>query len=212
MRRFLLFSLVAVFILASTTALAAGPDKRAKGALKVEWLIFTDDLLEDTDSDQALYYAIDMRSPVTDYFDIGIEIGYSSFSGDITGPTQISGKATSFIGTWENTILYIPVEINLSYSRSFGSLVYTLGGGLSGTFVNLEVDVNDLGTPFALAGEEDNWLKGAQAFFDLSYNGESFFFGIDGKYQVVEEQDFFNNWLEINFSNFRAGLHVGSYF
>ncbi len=212
MKRFLLFSLVAVFILASTTALAASPDIRAKGALKVDWLTFTDNLLEDTDSDETLYIAIEMRSPVTDYLDIGMELGYANFSGDITGPKEISGKSGNFIGTWKNTILYIPIEVNLSYSRDLGSLAYTLGVGLSGTFVNYDIDVNDTGTPFAISGDENVWLKGAQAFFDLSYNGESYFFGIDGKYQVVEEQEFFNQWLEINFSNWRTGLHVGAYF
>lgn len=212
MKRFLLFSLVAVFILMSTSALAAGLDKRAKGSIKVDWLTFTDDLLEDTDSDEAIYVGLEMRSPVSDYFDIGMEIGYVGFTRDITGPTEISGRPGTFTGTWENTIMYIPIEVNVSYTRNLGSLAYTLGGGLSGTFVNLEVDINDIGIPFTLAGEENNWLIGAQAFFDLSFNGETFFFGIDGKYQVVEEEDFFNNWLQINFSNWRTGLHVGAYF
>lgn len=213
MKRFLLFSLIAVFILMmSTTALAAEVDKRAKGTLKVDWLTFTDDFLDDTDSKEALYVGLDMRSPLTDYYDIGMEIGYVSFTRDITGPAQISGRPGTFTGTWENDLLFIPVEVYISYSRDFGNLVYTLGAGFSGTFVKYGVDVNDLGVPFTYVDEESGWLKGAQAFFDLSYNGEVFFFGIDGKYHVVEGQEYFNKWLDINFSNFRTGLHVGSYF
>jgi hypothetical protein len=188
MKRLSLFLLVAAIIFASTTVMAANSQGDAKIALKVDWLTFTDDLLEDTDSDETPYIAIDMRSRLTDDFDIGLEVGYAKVSGDITGPKPISGKTTNFIGTWENEIKYIPVELNISYSRYFGSLVYTLGAGVSGTFVDYEIDVDDTsGAPFTLVDDESVWLKGAQAFFDLSYEGESYFFGVDAKYQVVEE-------------------------
>jgi hypothetical protein len=212
MKRFILFSLVAILVFASTSALAANFNRDAKVAIKVDWLTFTDDLLEDTDSDEALYVAIDMRSPLTEFLDIGMEIGYTNFSGDIVGPKAISGKTTNFVGTWENDINYIPIEVNLSYSRNFGSLVYTLGAGLSGNYVTMDINVNDTAAPFTLVDEESAWLKGAQAFIDLSYDGESYFFGLDGKYQVVEDQDFFNQWLEVNFSNFRTGIHIGKHF
>jgi hypothetical protein len=213
MKRLSLFLLVAAVIFASTSVMAANSQRDSKVALKVDWLTFTDDLLEDTDSDETPYIAVEMRSPLTEDLDIGIEIGYVNLSGDITGPKPVSGKTNNFIGTWENQIKYIPIELNLSYSRYFGSLVYTLGAGVSGTFVDYDIEVNDTsGAPFTLLDNEDAWLKGAQAFFDLSYEGESYFFGIDAKYQVVEEQDFFNKWLEVNFSNWRAGLHIGKLF
>ncbi|MBE9531673.1 MAG: hypothetical protein IME98_02580 [Proteobacteria bacterium] len=212
MKRTILFSLFAVLIFASTSVMAANTSRDSRIALKVDWLTFTDDLLEDTDSDETYYVAIDMRSPLTDYLDIGMEIGYVNFKGDITGPKPISGKSGNFIGTWENNIKFIPVEVNLSYSRHFGNLVYTLGAGVSGSFVNYEVDVNDTGTPFTLVDEESAWLKGAQAFFALGYDGDSYFFGVDGKYQALEEQEFFNQWLEVNFSNWRTGIHIGKRF
>lgn len=213
MKRFILFSLIAVLIFASTSALAANIDRDTKVAIKVDWLTFTDDLLADTGSNEALYVALDMRSPLTENFDIGMEIGYIKFAGDITGPKEISGKSGNFIGTWENNIRYIPIEVNLSYSRDFDSFVYTLGAGISGNFVDLDVDVIDTsGVPFTFRDDESAWLLGAQIFVDLSFEGESYFFGIDGKYQFVEEQDFFNKWLEINFSNFRTGIHIGKHF
>ena len=217
MKRVILFSLVAVLIFASTSALAASTSRHSKAvinkaSLKLDWLTFTDDLLEDTDSSEALYIAIEMRSPVTPLFDIGMEVGYTKFSGDIVGPKSISGKSTNFIGTWENTITYVPIEFNLSYSRYFGNLVYMMGSGISGNYVNLEADVNDTVTPFTFSDEDSAWLLGAQVFFDLSYEGETYFFGIDAKYQVVEETDFFNQWLDVNFSNLRAGIHIGTYY
>lgn len=209
MKRFILLSLIAVLIFASTSALAANINRDTNIAIKVNQLTFTDAFLEDTDSDQGVYYAIDMRSPLTEFLDIGMEIGYFNHSGDIVGPQAISGNGSVFNGTWDTTIKYIPVEVNLSYSRYFGSLVYTLGAGVSGNYVSMDIDVTG---DYSIVDNDSAWLLGAQTNIDLSYEGESWVFGIDGKLQVVKEREFFNNWLDINFSNWRVGIHVGKHF
>ncbi|MEE9543707.1 MAG: hypothetical protein V3V95_07985 [Thermodesulfobacteriota bacterium] len=213
MKRFLLFSLVAVFVLISTSAMAYDPYKLGgKASFKAGWLLFTDDFLEDTDSDQALYLAVEAKSRLTDYLDVGMEIGYTQFKGDIVGPKEISGKGSNFLGTIENEITYVPIELNISHTKDFGTLAYTLGVGVSLNYINWDINVNDTGTPFTLVDEEDNWVAGAQAYFGFAFEGEEYFVGLDGKYQYVQEQNFFNDWLEINFNNWRTSIQVGRFF
>lgn len=214
MKRFFLFSLVVVFLLAPTSAMAVEPDNLGRASFKAGWLTFTDDFLEDTESDGALYIAIEARSRLTDYLDVGMELGYARLEGDIGDPggRDVSGIPTPFIGGIENEITYIPIEVNLSHTKDLGILAYTLGAGYSLNYINWDIRFNDTGNSFLLLDEEDQWAHGYQAFFDFSFESEGYFAGFDGKYQYVDETDFFNDLLEVNLHNWRTNIQIGRFF
>lgn len=66
-------------------------------------------------------------------------------------------------------------------------LAYTLGGGVSYNFVRFETDC--LGVCFA---EEEDWLAGVQLFGGIHLNYPKYLIGMEGKYQVTEED--LDNW------------------
>lgn len=216
MKRFFLFSLVVLFVLISTSAMAVGTDRPGKMTFKAGWLLFTDEFLIDTESDEAPYVAIEAKSRLTDNLDIGMEIGYVKFEGDNYGwpdiGMDVSGQTSPFYGVIVNKIRYIPIEFNLSHTNDIGPLVYTLGMGFSINHINWDIRVNDEDTLFTLLSEEDQWTNGIQVFFDFSYKVKEYFAGFEGKYQYVEDTDFFDDWVKVNFHNWRTNLLIGRNF
>ena len=85
MRTFMLFCLIGVFVMASTVASAQEKASLGAGnlALKVDYIQFTEDDIEDADVDSGLYIGIEGFGEVTPNLYLGVEVGYAFIqSGD----------------------------------------------------------------------------------------------------------------------------------
>jgi hypothetical protein len=105
-------------------------------------------------------------------------------------------------------LTYVPVEVNLKYATEVSPhFVIDFGAGLSYNYA--KIDVQDV-------GDEDEWLFGGQCFVDLNYTFDTFFLGINGKYQLTEEGNYQSTEegydLKVNFDNWRIGGQIGFFF
>ena len=192
MKKLILFWLIGVFVMASSVVFAQEKALLGNGnmALKVDYISFTDSDLEDADVESGLYLGLEGFVEVAPKFYIGLEVGHTSI--DSQGLFEIDLFDTKV----DVDLTYIPVEVNLKYAAELSpNLIIDFGGGISYNYAEIEVE----------SVSKDEWLLGGQLFVDLNYTFDTFFSGINCKYQLTEEGDD----LEVNFDNWRIGGQIG---
>jgi hypothetical protein len=196
MKRLMFLCLIGAFVMTSTVVFAQEKAPLGVGnlALKVDYISFTDNDLEDLDVDSGLYLGIEGFGEVSPNLYLGLEVGYAFIqSGDFF-------ELDLFDTELDVDLTYIPVEVNLKYAAEVSPhFIIDFGGGLSYNYA--EIDVEDL-------DDEDEWLFGGQLFLDLNYTFDAFFLGINAKYQITEEGDD----LDASFDNWRIGGQIGFFF
>ena len=197
MKRLCLFSLIFIFVLASTIVYAEEKPPLEKAplgignvALKLDYISFSDDKLKDFGVDDAFYVGLEGYASIYPNLYLGAEVGYANPDSNI----EIDGNDA------RTEVTFIPVEINLKYAvQAYPNFVVGLGAGVSYNYVETDVSGNGLKSG-------DDWLIGGQFFADLNYTiGNNLFLGVDAKYQLTDD---FEDW-DTNFSNFRIGGHIG---
>lgn len=202
MKRLMLFCLIGAFVMTSTVVFAQEKAPLGVGnlALKVDYIDFTEDELEDLDVDSGLYLGLEGFYEVSPNLYLGLELGYAAVSdGDLDEIEFFSDEP-------DVELTYIPVEVNLKYAAELSpNFVIDFGAGLSYNYA--EIDVEGY-------GDEDEWLFGGQFFVDLNYTFDAFFLGINGKYQITEEVDDTEGVddSEASFDNWRIGGQIGFFF
>ena len=196
MKRLMLFCLVTVFVLTSSIVLAAeyAPLGYSNLAVKVDYIAFIDDELDDYDVESGWYVGLEGFSEVAPNVYAGLEIGWGDSDGGVT-----------IIGIHVDTeVTYVPIELNLKYAVEVSPMfVIDVGGGISYNYADIEIEARGLPTR-----SEDEWLFGGQFFTDLNYTYDQFFFGFHIKYQITQETDD----LDISFDNWRIGGQIGVFF
>ena len=193
MKKFILLCLVGVFVMAPMVAFAQEKAPLGAGnlAVKVDYIQFTEDDLEDADVDSGLYLGVEGFAELVSNVYLGAEVGYAFIQ---------SGDFFEIDDRLDVDLTYVPVEVNLKYAAELSpQFIIDVGAGLSYNYA--KIDVQDY-------GDEDEWLFGGQCFVDLNYTFDTFFLGINGKYQLTEEGDD----LETNFDNWRIGGQIGFFF
>ena len=199
MKLFFLFSLMVGLVLVFSSAYAEvrGPSRDPLGfgnfALKVDYINFTENDLEDLDVDTAAYVGIEGYGLIAPNLYLGIEVGYAN----------PDGGARGFDYDIDTDVTFAPSELNLKYAVNVTpNLVFDFGGGISTTYVEVEQTVT---TPYDIIFITDSdWLFGGQFFVDMNYTANQFFMGINAKYHVTEDFEDFTN-----FSNWRIGGQIG---
>jgi len=191
MKKVMLLCLIGVFLM--TSAVVSAQEKAPLGvgnlALKVDYIDFTEDDLEDADVDSGLYLGIEGFGEITPNLYLGLEVGYA---------VNIEGEIDFFDEDVDLT--YIPVEVNLKYAAELSPhFIIDFGAGVSYNYAEIDFETYD---------DEDEWLFGGQFFVDLNYTFDAFFLGINGKYQLTEEGDD----LDVSFDNWRIGGQIGFFF
>lgn len=215
MKRIFLFALIAimVFVMASTSVYAQqrkAPLGFGNIAVKVDYINFTEDELEDLDLDTGLYGGLEWYGQIAPSLYLGAEVGYANpdeettdiVSGPFLGPVAVD---------IETEITYVPIELNLKYAiEAAPNLVFDFGAGVSMNYAELEVEVSALGV--TEDDSENDWLFGGQFFADLNYKFGQFFIGVNAKYQITEDFELDDIDTDTDFSNWRVGGQVGIIF
>jgi len=204
MKKLILFCLIGVFVMTSTVVFAQEKAPLGIGnlALKVDYIAFTEDDLDDLDVDSDLYLGIEGFYEVSPNFYLGLEVGWTNPEGDVYDV--------------DTELTYVPVELNLKYAAEVSPhFVIGFGAGVSYNYAEIELDAAtgtfediETGEELGSSVDEDEWLFGGQLFLDLNYTFDAFFFGINGKYQLTEEGDD----LDVSFDNWRIGGQIGFFF
>ncbi len=206
--------LVSVFTFSSAYAQTGTPLGQSHLQFKVDYINFTDSLLEDIDADTDVYFGVEGYVNVNPNFYVGGEIGYADLDGSETLIYSFAG--TTFTDSVDGDFKYIPVEFNAKYViEPEQNLTIGFGGGLSFNYLDGDFDETIIidppgpGISVSAFSESDNeWLFGAQFFVDVIYKVENIFFGAHLKYQITEEYDD----IDTDFSNFRIGAQIGLLF
>lgn len=171
-----IFQLVLFAVLPALAAQATeiGMDEVIFG-LKAGTIGFTSVAAEDLDVDSGPYLGLEAYRQISERLHLGGELGYARSSGSIP--------------LVKTELTYVPIELNLKYAAIATPWVdFTLGGGFSYNYVRFEVDC--FGTCF---DADEDWHPGLQFFGGARFNALRFLLGVEGKYQVSEEQDL-DNW------------------
>lgn len=199
MKKLFLFLLMVAFVIASSAAYAAQqiPYKAAIGmsnlAVKVDYINFTDDVVEDFDNDEGLYVGLEGYTAITPNLYLGAEVGYANPDGSI----YIEGYRV------DTEVTFVPIELNLKYAiQAAPQLVIDLGTGVSYNYVEEEEST------FGFFDSRDDWLFGGQFFIDLNYTMNQVFIGVNAKYQLTED---FKD-LNYDYNNWRIGVQIGLMF
>ena len=212
MKKVMLLCLIGAFLMTSTVVSAQEKAPLGVGnlALKVDYIAFTEDDLEDLDVDSGLYLGIEGYGEITPNLYLGLEVGWTNPDGD-------------FHDIADTELTYMPVELNLKYAVEVSpQFIIDFGAGVSYNYAKIELDVKrefEESVSFYIIGEdeptverhhfsESEWLFGGQFFVDLNYTFDKFFVGINGKYQLTEEGDD----LPVKFNNWRIGGQIGFFF
>jgi hypothetical protein len=191
MKKFILLCLIGAFVMTSTVLSAQEKVPLGAGnvALKVDYIAFTEDDLEDADS--GLYLGLEGMGEVTPNLYLGFELGYA---------VNIQGEVEFLDRKRDVDLTYMPVELNLKYAPEVSPhFLLGVGAGISYNYAKIDVENG---------GDLDDGLFGGQFFVDLNYTFDRFFFGVNGKYQITEEGDN----LEVSFDNWRIGGQIGGFF
>jgi hypothetical protein len=195
MKRLCLFSLIAVFVLATTSLSAAQILPLGNGdlAIKMDYINFPKNDIKDLDLDQGLYVGVEAYGKMAPHLSIGLESGYVFDTGD----------ATLFNVRTDTTLIYVPIELNLKLVFEGQNVLLDFGGGGSYNYARVKAEKYD----FTFFDEED-WLWGGQVFADINYKMGPylpFFIGLNAKYQWTEE--FKNGGPRLD--NWRVGAQIG---
>ena len=205
MKKVMLLCLIGAFLMTSTVVSAQEKALLGVGnlALKVDYIAFTENDLEDLDVDSGLYLGIEGYGEITPNLYLGLEVGWTNPDGD-------------FHDIADTELTYMPVELNLKYAVEVSpQFIIDFGAGVSYNYAKIEADTAvgtfediETGEELGSSVDESEWLFGGQFFVDLNYTFDQFFLGINGKYQLTEEGDD----LPVNFDNWRIGGQIGFFF
>jgi len=163
--------------------------------VKVNYLNFTDQLVEDFDNNEGLYIGFEVYSAIAPNIYLGAEIGYANPTGTI-------------YSEWERIhteVTFVPLELNLKYAvQTSPGLVIDFGAGISSNYVEEEERVFG----YFGHGSRDDWLFGGQFFMDVNFTMQQFFIGLNAKYQATEDFRDYN----YNYNNWRIGGQIGLIF
>lgn len=196
MKKLCIFSLIAVFTLATTSLYAADrlPFGNGDLAVKVDYINFPKSGIKDLDLDQGVYLGMEAYGKIVPHLFIGLESGYVFDTGD----------ATLFNVHTDTTLIYIPIELNLKFAfKPAQNLLLDLGGGGSYNYARIKAEKNDFNFL-----DEEHWLWGWQVFGDMNFQMGPYFIGLNGKYQWTEE--FKNGGPRLD--NWRVGGQIGLLF
>jgi hypothetical protein len=204
MKKIVLFLVALSFIV--TTSVAYGAEKVLIGngniALKMDYLQFTENALEDLDNDDCFYIGLEAYNKITSNLYVGMEIGYASSDGSGDVIFDDSGIVEA-----DTELTFVPIELNLKYALDITPrLVLDFGAGASYNWMKL--DISGLG----ISDPGDDWLWGGQFFAALNYKIDRFFIGINGKYQLTEDFEINDDETDVNANNWRIGGQVGIMF
>lgn len=195
MKRLFLFSLIMAFLAASTAAYAAQKASLGIGniAVKADYISFTADEMEGSDTDTGLYLGIEGYGKIAPNLYLGGEIGYTNPSGNALG--------------FDTELTFMPIELNLKYAvESTPNLAVDFGIGASYNYVE------EKASGYGVSVSIDDWVFGGQLFADLNYKLGSFFIGINAKYQITGEPEYMGMEAGYNYNNWRIGGQVGLMF
>jgi hypothetical protein len=200
MKKIFLFFLVVSLIVMSSVAYGAEKALLGNGniALKLDYLTFTEDVLDDIDTDDALYIGLEAYNKTISNFYVGMEIGYASSDGnaridDVKADTELT---------------FVPIELNLKYALDINPrFVVDFGAGVSYNWMKLEFSKWG-----GVSSPGDDWLWGGQFFAALNYKIDRFFIGINGKYQLTENFEIDDYETDVNANNWRIGGQAGIMF
>lgn len=200
MKKIFLFFLVVSLIVMSSVAYGAEKALLGNGniALKLDYLTFTEDVLDDIDTDDALYIGLEAYNKTISNLYVGMEIGYASSDGnaridDVKADTELT---------------FVPIELNLKYALDINPrFVVDFGAGVSYNWMKLEFSKWG-----GVSSPGDDWLWGGQFFAALNYKIDRFFIGINGKYQLTENFEIDDYETDVNANNWRIGGQAGIMF
>jgi len=195
MKKLFLFSLIMVFVLASTVVYAAEKAPLGIGnlALKLDYMNFSDSDLENLGVDDSFYIGLEGYGEIARNLYLGAEVGYANPDSKI----KIEGVKGDI------DLTYIPIELNLKYAiKPNPNIVIDFGAGLSYNY--LESKISGRG----ISDSGNDWLFGGQIFVDANYTINQFFLGLSAKYQITDD---FEDW-DFNGSNLRIGGQIGVMF
>jgi len=200
MKKIFLFFLVVSLIVMSSVAYGAEKALLGNGniALKLDYLSFTEDVLDDIDTDDALYIGLEAYNKTISNLYVGMEIGYASSDGnaridDVKADTELT---------------FVPIELNLKYALDINPrFVVDFGAGVSYNWMKLEFSKWG-----GVSSPGDDWLWGGQFFAALNYKIDRFFIGINGKYQLTENFEIDDYETDVNANNWRIGGQAGIMF
>jgi hypothetical protein len=191
MKNLFLISIGIAFVLSSVKihAQVIAPLGKGNLALKFDYIVFTDGFFDNQgNEDDGLYIGLEGYGKIAPNFYLGGEVGQAA--------------NISLVG---EDIIFVPIEVNIKYASEFAhNLVVDFGAGFSYSYAALKQSFY-VGTA---AEERTDWLFGGQIFADLSYKINWFSIGINTKYQITQsfrEED-------LDFSNFKLGVHIGIIF
>lgn len=189
-KKLLLMSILAVFILASTAfAVERAPLGDGNVALKVGYIQFTDSDLKDMDVHKGLYLGLEGYAQIMPNFYLGMEVGYTKPKGTV----DLEGEKVDI------ELTFVPIELNMKYAAKVSpDFVIDIGAGPSYNHIKAEAEAGKM------EDKESKWRLGGQIFVDANYvTAGGFFVGINTKYQITEK------WEDTAFSNWRVGGQLG---
>jgi hypothetical protein len=159
-------------------------------SIKGDYLAFTHKDLKDAKVDKGPLGGAALYLGLVEGLYIGGEGGFA----------RNKGTVTLLDTSVENTLMYVPIELNAKYVLALTSwLALDVGGGACCGYARLEESA---------AGEketETDWLPGGQGFADLNFIAGPLFIGINGKYQLTKK---FKD-ADFNLNNWQVGAQLG---
>jgi hypothetical protein len=129
-------------------------------AVKLDYLLFTDNLLNQLGENDGLYAGLEGYRKIAPNFYLGGEVG--------------QGANVSIFG---EDIFFVPLELNTKYAlEASPDFVVDFGAGVSYNYIRL-YDIN----LFSESVERNDWLFGGQFFADLAYKFKRYSAGVHAK-------------------------------
>ena len=156
--------------------------------LKVDYIHFTDNILEDNDIEKGGYLALETNGRILPNLYLGGEIGVTIING-------------SYDDT-DTKLTFVPVEMNMKYRfELLPRFNLDVGVGVARCFYDIEIaaETNKDGKD-----SDKNSVWGAQTSVDLNTQFGWFYIGANAKYQITQEIT-----DDINLNNYRVGVQFG---
>ena len=214
MKRFSVILMVLAVVLIAGMAQAGERYPLGYGnmAIKVDYLRFTDNDMDDLGLANAPYIGAEFYFPVfVPSFYLGLEVGYAWSSGDRKF-TFLDVRGLPIDVKVDLDVDYVPIELNAKYVFELSNCwAFDFGGGISANYFSLDTSADINGATVNFDGDSD-WLFGGQFFMDLNYKTGPWMFGANMKYQLTDDISFNGFDTDVSASNFRVGGQLGYMF